>query len=247
MSNEVRGVDRREFLLLTSTCAAATLALGPNVFASSPSQRDVAVGFLPIDAVTVATDRPARMQPADKILSSDGSFLSQGVRVRMAGAAPGTGSRCTIAFQAQYLADGTQNVPVDVYRFERKTRLMGGLAEFGMPIDVDQRLRFSLTSAPSDPALALENGTGQTSTVTLSLRNEPDVFRLTRGYYVIVPLYDGTAAPNWNATTLISKGGRVVMHDVRGSELLPVNREHFVLRMDYAKAVSGRPVDAVAR
>jgi len=232
------GLGRREFLLLTSTCAAATLALGPNLFAGAlSSQRDVAIGFLPIEAVTDASDKLAGLLSADAIPSSDGSFLSHGVRVRMAGVAVGSDSRRTITFQSHYVVDGASDAPVDVYRFERKTRMMGGLAEFGMPIDVDQRLRFSLTTAQRNPPAVRDNDTPEpreTFPVTFSLRSEPDVVRLTRGYYVIVPLHDGAAAPRWNATTLRTKDGKVLMHEMKGGELQPVDREHFVLRIDYA-------------
>src|ERR1051326_8626232 len=95
MSKEVHptregGLGRREFLLLTSSCAAATLALGPNLFAGAlSSQRDIAIGFLPIEALTGGRDNLAAIVSADSIPSSDGLFLRHGVRVRMAGVAVG--------------------------------------------------------------------------------------------------------------------------------------------------------------
>jgi len=246
MSKEVRptqegGLGRREFLVLTSSCAAATLALGPNLFAGVlSSQRDVAIGFLPIEAVTNASDNRAGILSADAIPSSDGSFLSHGVRVRMAGVAVGNDSRRTITFQSHYVVDGATDAAVDVYRFERTTRMMGGLADFGMPIDVDQRLRFSLTTAASHAPVHRDKDEAeprQTVPVTFSLLSEPDVVRLTRGYYVIVPLHDGAAAPRWSAMTLRVKDGKVLLHEMRNGGLQPVDREHFVLRMDYATAI----------
>jgi len=244
MSKEVRptqegGLGRREFLFLTSSCAAATLALGPNLFAgvlSSP--RDVAVGFLPIETVD-AGDRLAGILSADAIPGSDGSFISRGTRVRMAGVGIGNDSRRTITFQSHYLIDGGSDAPVDVYRYERNTRMMGGLAEFGMPIDVDQRLRFSLTTAAPHAQVRRRDDDPEprlTLPVTFSLRSEADAVRLTRGYYVIVPLHDGAAAPRWSATTLRAKDGQVLMHEMTSGGLQPVEREHFVLRIDYATA-----------
>lgn len=244
MSKEVRlsreGLGRREFLVLTSSCAAATLALGPNLFAGAlSSKRDVAIGFLPIEAVTDG-NRLASILSAESMPGSDGSFLSRGVRVRMAGVGIGNDSRRTITFQSHYAADGAPDAAVDVYRYERSTNMMGGLAQFGMPIDVDQRLRFSLTTAALHaPAGRGENDREprQTLPVTFSLLSEPDVVSLRRGYYVIVPLHEGASAPRWGGMTLRAKDGKVLMHEMTSSGLQPVEREHFVLRIDYATAV----------
>src|ERR1043165_5347073 len=196
MSKEVRpsreGLGRREFLVLTSSCAAATLALGPNLFASAlASKRDIAIGLLPIEDVSGASSRLASLRSADSILSGDGSFLSHGARVRMAGVAIGNNdSRRTITFQSLYAVNGVSDdavdsrnghAAVDVYRYERNTRMMGGLGEFGMPVDVDQRLRFSLTTAALNaPARRGETDLEQRQTlpVTLSLSSEPDTVRL---------------------------------------------------------------------
>jgi len=243
MSKEVRptqegGLGRREFLVLTSSCAAATLALGPNLFAGALSTRDVAIGFLPIDAVD-ASDRQAALLSADSI-ASDGSFLRHGVRVRVAGVGIGNDSRRTIVLQPHYLVDGNTDLTVDAYRFNRATRMPGGLTEFGMPVDVDQRLRFSLVTAQRNPPTRHGNDDAdprQTSLVTFSLLSEAGAVPLTRGYYVVVPLHDGAAAPRWSAATLKTKDGKVLMHEMTSGGLQPVDREHFVLRMDYATAI----------
>ena len=243
MSKEVRptqegGLGRREFLVLTSSCAAATLALGPNLFAGTFSARDVAIGFLPIEAVD-ASDRLAALLSADSI-GSDGSFLRRGVRVRVAGIGLGSEARRTIVLQPHYLVDGRSDVTVDAYRFNRATRMPGGLTEFGMPIDVDQRLRFSLITAQRDVPTR-HNGDDpdprQTSMVTFSLLSEAGAVPLTRGYYAVVPLHDGAAAPRWNAMTLHAKDGRVLMQEMKNGALQPADREHFVLRFDYATSL----------
>lgn len=244
MKNEVRptqsegGLGRREFLLLTSSCAAATLALGPNLFASAPSSsRDVAIGFLPLVDVTSSSDRLTPLVAADSVPGSDGSFLRRGVRVRVAGIGLGSESRRTIVFQPHYLVNGA-DLTVDAWRFNRATSVGGGLSDFGMPIDVDQRLRFSLITGQRNAPRLKGNDTPddrQTNAVTFSLLSEADVVRLTRGYYVIAPLHDGAAAPRWNATTLRTKNGQVLLHELKNGQLQPVDREHFVLKFDYAK------------
>src|SRR5690242_14170089 len=91
------GLGRREFLLLTSGCAAATIAIGPNLFAGVlASQRDVAVGYLPLDAVRPGSDDLYAMASAESLTMSDGSFIRSGARVKLEGIAYGNGSRRTI-------------------------------------------------------------------------------------------------------------------------------------------------------
>src|SRR5438045_908351 len=76
------GLGRREFLVLTSSCAAATVAFGPNVFGDVfAAPRDLAVGAVSID------DIDARLTDASKINSADASFLRNAAKVTLAGIA----------------------------------------------------------------------------------------------------------------------------------------------------------------
>ena len=235
------GLGRREFLLLTSSCAAATLALGPNLFAGVlSSDRQLAVGYAPMGAI--GSDELFALASADALNSSDGYFLRKGVHVKLAGFGLGDESRRTLVFRPHYIIDGSTDVPVDAWRFTRSTSAAGGRVSFVMPIEVDQRLRFSLLTGPRNLPVAHRRAIGapaapdaeQSLDITFSLLNESDVVKLMRGYYVIVPLYDGAAAPRWNATTLRIHDGNVLMHEMRDGIAQPVQREHFVLRFDYA-------------
>ncbi len=67
--------------------------------------------------------------------------------------------------------------------------------------------------------------------VTLSLTSEAGSLKLVRGYYVIVPLFDGDAAPSWSSFELRQHEGRMALVD-RNGDVAPF--EHFVLKVDYA-------------
>lgn len=242
MKNETRpaqnegGLGRREFLLLTSSCAAATLALGPDLFAGVLSpRRDVAVGYLPIDAVTPGSDDLYSMVSADALTMSDGAFIRSGARVKLEGIGYGPGSRRTIVFSPHYLVDGTSDVAVDAWRFTRSTNAAGGPVAFRMPLDGDQRMRFSLVTASRVHRRDESEDPQEPLAVAFSLNNEPDVVKLSRGYYAVVPLHDGAAPPRWGATTLRRYQGNLLMHEMRDGVPVPVGREHFVLRFDYAE------------
>jgi hypothetical protein len=231
------GMARREFILWTSACAAVTLAVGPKLFAdvlpATPS--GLAVGCAPIDEV----DR-ARIDPFDVVLasassltSSDGTFLRRGARVRIAGIGSGSGVRRTTELRPHYLADGTNDMPVIAWGTG------GGLVGFTMPIEVEQRLRFSLVSS-APPVVSRRRLVGQAASadsnreVVLSLLSEPDVVKLKRAYYVIVPLFDDAPEPKWGSYTLLRHQGHMLMHERRDGFMQPVECEHFVLRADYA-------------
>ena len=60
-----------------------------------------------------------------------------------------------------------------------------------------------------------------------------DGVKLVRGFYVIVPMSDGDSEPRWSRYHLEQAEGRWALHD-DNREIAPF--EHFVLRIDYAKA-----------
>jgi hypothetical protein len=45
------------------------------------------------------------------------------------------------------------------------------------------------------------------------------------------------ASPRFYATTLRAKDGNMVMQEMRNGSMQPVDREHFVLLMNYATSV----------
>jgi len=239
MSSKVNaGFGRREFLVLSSSCAVATLALGPKLFADTFARpRDLAIGVAPIDEIDRARTSlfETRLAPASAITSPDGSFLRNGARVRFAGSAV-TDTQRTIGFRSHYLVDDN-DIAVESWGFNRSTGVGSGRSEYAMPIEVEQRLRFSLVVQDTD---ARRRGVAApqpetTPSVVLSLLDEPDTTKLARAYYVIVPLHDGASAPRWNELTLHNHQGNMLMHEMRDGLVQPVEREHFVLRVDYAK------------
>ena len=229
------GLGRREFLVLTSSCAAATVAFGPNVFGDVfAAPRDLAVGAVSID------DIDARLTDASKINSADASFLRNAAKVTLAGIALADQNQRSIGFRPHYLVEGN-DIPVDAWGFNRQSKSCGGPNEFVMPVDVEERLRFSLVvHNPKESWLKRHlmpesaRPETQTPSLTLSLRNEPNAFNLARAYYVIVPLHDGASAPRWSDYALLKQNGHLVMHEMRGEVPQPLAREHFVLRVDYA-------------
>jgi hypothetical protein len=231
------GIARREFILWSSACAAVTLTVGPKLFADvlpvTPS--GLAVGCAPIDAVDRSRTDPfdVVLAPGSSLTSSDGTFLRRGARVRIAGIGSGPGERRMTELRPHYLADGTTDVPVIAWGPG------GGLVGFTMPIEVEQRLRFSLVSSTA-PVVSRRRLVGPAASaganreVILSLLSEPDVVKLTRAYYVIVPLFDDAPEPRWGSYTLLRHRGHMLMHERRDGFMQPVEREHFVLRADYA-------------
>jgi hypothetical protein len=67
--------------------------------------------------------------------------------------------------------------------------------------------------------------------VVLTTLSDPATLKLRRGYYVIVPL-DGDRAPNWSGYILQPLNGQVLL--AAKDTGLPFEREHIVLRIDYA-------------
>jgi hypothetical protein len=232
-----QGLCRREFLILSGICAAATVALGPKLFAAGVAPHGLAVGAAPIDEVNRVHTDPfeTTLSAASGITSSDGAFLRRGVRVGLAGFALGTAARRTIAFRSHYATDD-ENIAVQTWAYVRATGQAGGPASFVMPIDVEQRLRFTLEIA--DAKVPQQGDAGDASTnviepIVFSLLNEPDVIKLTRAYYAIVPILDGKPEPSWSSYALLRHKGHMLLHEMRDGFAQPVEREHFVLRFEY--------------
>lgn len=239
-------VGRRQFLKLSSV-AIATAAVAPKLFAGDAAGDQptrLAVGFIALDGL----DQPATR--ANGMGSSDGAFISRGARVTVVASggvrenAPGrrVGELC--AFYSYFDGASMRQAP---FCAAAATRVAGESVKsisFNVPIDLEQKLSFTITGERQVAAAGtatgrfkrVGNGATQTETsvlpVTFALRNEPGAIALSRGYFVIAPLYAGDEEPRWSSHALRQLDGRWTLVDESGT---PAAFEHFVLRIDYAR------------
>src|SRR4029078_9568695 len=106
------GLGRREFLVLGSSAAAATLAFGPKMFAGVfEGARALAVGSVSIEEIdgerTDAFD--ARLRVASRLRRGDRAFARKGAQVQIAGAALGDAQRM-ITFGPHYRIDEGRDI-----------------------------------------------------------------------------------------------------------------------------------------
>ncbi|HEX7809599.1 MAG TPA: hypothetical protein VF608_12755, partial [Thermoanaerobaculia bacterium] len=66
--------------------------------------------------------------------------------------------------------------------------------------------------------------------VELGIQNDAAI-KLSRGFYVIVPVFEGDSDPSWSSYSLGVVNGRRALVNSAG-DVAPF--EHFVLRIDYA-------------
>ncbi len=238
METNAQEIGRREFLLLSSTCALAAV-VGTKVFGaeavSQPAR--VAVGFAPFDEGAIVS-------AASDVLAPDGGFISRGARVSISGASGAFGDpavRRMVGLKAQYsYFEGAQEsvAPFHAWGCSRATGCQGSPVSFTVPVDVTQKLSFRVvveTGSPAGSPTSRRRAIGggavtEELELELSLRSDAP-FKLDRGYYVLVPLIDGESLPQWSRFELRSVGGRWALHDHDGNA---VSFEHFVLRIDYA-------------
>lgn len=202
---------RRDFLILTSMAAAAAAAVGPKLFAAAPpATAKLAIGIAPLDGGTFAD--------AASVPSSDGAFISRGARVAFAGAHNAKRSGELLAQFPWFHGSEKRLAPFRVWARG------GNGVRFDMPVDVEQKLLFSLVAE------------GATLPVALSLQSDRSALKLVRGVYALVPLFDRDAAPRWPGYELRDDAGRITMQDRRTGQ--PAAFEHFLLRVDYVKTAS---------
>src|SRR6185295_6845175 len=81
MNTNEHKIGRREFLIVSSTCAVAAATLGPKLFGAeaAASPKRLAVGFTSFDA-------DAALIPAAGIPAGDGGFIGRGARITASGA-----------------------------------------------------------------------------------------------------------------------------------------------------------------
>ena len=238
----MKAFHRRDFLKFSSIAAlgvAAGALLERNAFAdSAPLPLRLWVGCAGIDEIDRARGNPMDvvLAPVRSLASSDGTFIRRGARVKIAGISCGSAARRVMEVRPHYLSDGTTDVPVIAWGPG------GGRVAFTMPVEVEQRLRFSFVPTPPAPPPILSRRrlvgaaapADMSQDLVLSLLNEPDVVKLTRAYYVVVPQFTDAPEPKWGSYTLLSHKGHMLMHEWRDGFMQPVELEHFVLRTDYA-------------
>jgi hypothetical protein len=229
--------DRRKFLVTSATGVLVTATVGPKLFAGAIASppRQLVVGFAQFDEAAAVAD-------ATGIASADGQFISRGARISVSGASGTFGDhaeRRAVQLTARYsYLDGAERreAPFIAWGCSRETGCQGSPTSFTMPVDETQNISFAvgtergMTQRPSRRE-AFSGGAPEENTLGVTLSLHGDGYKLVRGFYVIVPLFDDDAAPRWSQYSLKSSDGRWKLHD---SADRPVSFEHIVLRIDYA-------------
>lgn len=230
-------IDRRQFLQASSVCTVAALTFGPRLIAAVAPPRRLTVGFVPLDA---AGDVVA----AAAVTASDGSFISRGARISVSGATAGAVAAedrraVELVTHFSYL-DGAERktAPFRAWSFSRTNGHQSPPISFTVPVDEAQQISLSIETAEQKPAAALSRRAAMTGAATAGhslpltfALHSGEGITLTRGFYVIVPLYDNDHAPAWPAYELKVADGRWALHDREG-RVAPF--EHLVLKIDYA-------------
>lgn len=236
-------MGRRQFLIASSTCAVAAATIGPNLFAAAAAVPNrLVVGFMPFE------DNAAVMD-ASGIPAGDGAFIGRGVRVTASGASGASAEprgRRAVELTAHFAYfDGSERrvAPFRAWGCSRITGCQGSPVGFTVPVDEVQKVMLTVgveRGAPEGSTSrrdALFGGSTESSALplVLSLQDEAGTLKLARGYYVIVPMFEGDSNPRWSSWTVRAVDGRFSLVDAEGN-VAPF--EHFVLRIDYAKLPS---------
>jgi len=239
-----RVFGRREFLVATSA-SIVTAALHPRVFAAegaaaAPVKR-LAVGF-------AHTAGKAHLIDAASIPSGDGTFIGVGAHVAVSGSSGTTDNprdRRVVELIANfsYFEGATlKSAPFHAWGANRVTGEQGVPIRFPVPIDLLQTLSLTVVVESGElssgaaisrrRAVGSPGGTfGATSLpLVFSVRNDPTAIPLLRGYYVVVPLFDSEAAPDWSRYHLSQVDGRWTLTD---ESERPALFEHLVLNVSY--------------
>ena len=233
-------IGRRQFVMLSSTCAVAAATVGPKLFARelASQPKRLAVGF-------ATFDENAAVLSASSIPASDGGFIGRGARIVASGASGASAEpreRRAVDLIAHYsYLDGAERrvAPFHAWRCSRTTGCQGNSVGFNVAVDEVQKIVFTVGVETGTPegissrrsALSLDVAERTPLPLTLSLQDEDGGLRLARGFYVVVPMFSGDVEPNWSSWSVRTSGGRWSLVDAKG-KIAPF--EHFVLRIDYA-------------
>jgi len=241
MSTNRQLIGRRQFLV-TSSAALAAAAVVPKLFAGEVvAAKRLAVGFARIDDA-------ASVMAAASIPAADGAFIGRGARVSISGvsgvpADPRNRRVVELLVNYSYL-DGAdrREAPYRAWACNRQSACQGAPVSFNVPVDEVQKISISVgveqgDRQPGAPVsrrrIASESAAQDEGLpVALTLLSGEGV-KLVRGFYVIVPLFDSDGEPRWSRYHIEQVDGRWTLRD-DGQQTAPF--EHFVIRIDYAKA-----------
>lgn len=185
------------------------------------------------------------MTAASHIPAADGGFIGRGARITASGASGASAeprARRAVELLTHFsYFDGAErrSTPFRAWGCSRLTGCQGNSVSFTVPVDDVQKISFTVgaeTGAPEGAASRRDAIVGAVTEstalpLTLSVQDEPSALRLARGFYVVVPMFEGDAEPSWSAWTLRIVEGRWTLVDGNGAA---APFEHFVLRIDYA-------------
>jgi hypothetical protein len=241
------GVGRREFLVMSGAAVALAtvgdrLAFGGSTPAVTPPMR-LSVGFVANEGAaahaSALSNLNSRTVDALSIGSSDGTFVSAGLRLRISGHGGKFGKASSVQLVQHVDAPGSKE-PIDVFVWQ--SGRYGSPTAYTVRLSERQRVDFSLVlRVPAPPQKvtrrdALTGGvaTGDQSVpFILSLQNEAGAVRLRRGTYMIAidSLLTGATA-DWSSLHLRDdKGLSVVEGD--GSAAAPSKSEFLLITADY--------------
>lgn len=242
MNTNGHKIGRRDFIRVSSTCALAAAAVGPKLFGGEAVAlpKRLAVGF-------ATFDEAATLTAASDVPSGDGRFIGRGARITVSGASgasadPRARRGVELVTLFSYF-DGAERreAPFRAWGCSRKTGCQGNPVSFNVPVDEEQRIRFTVgvetgaaeSGAPTTRRAIVDAAPTESHAlpVVLSLLSDPGSLKLVRGYYVIVPLFENDGEPRWSNWQLRRVDGRMALVDANGN---PAAFEHFVLRLDYA-------------
>lgn len=241
MTTNRHEMGRRQFLIFSSTAALATATVGPKLFAGEAAKaapKRLAIGF-------ASFEDNAALVSASTVPAGDGAFITRGARIAVFGSRTHAGQprdRRAVDLLAHFsVREGAEAkmLPFRAWACSRRTGCEGAPIYFNMPVDETQKLVFTVETERGMPSSVEPSRrdafTAPTETavlpVTLSLTSEAGTLKLTRGFYVIVPVFDGDSEPSWSSYTVSMLDGRWTVADRDGT---PATFEHFVLRIDYA-------------
>lgn len=168
-----QGLGRRQFLLLTSSSAVATIALGkdlvPTLAKSFDTGRSYSIGFVEadglkaVDAADAAAPLVANVVSADTVGSPDGAFLSRDVRLSVSASHIGSSSaERSVEMLALYTfghgTSASQQMPYGVWSYSKKKNVArdSGPVRFRIPVDETQRVRLVLKRSGEAPTADAE-------------------------------------------------------------------------------------------
>ncbi|HET8798489.1 MAG TPA: hypothetical protein VFO89_12415 [Thermoanaerobaculia bacterium] len=233
-------MGRRQFLIASSACVAAAAAIGPRLFAAADAAarpQRLVIGF-------ASFDEGASLVPASSIPAGDGAFIGRGARVSVSGASgapPEPRARRAVELLVNHsYFDGAERrtAPFVAWACSRATGCQGNTVNFTVPVDDVQSLSLTVGSergaVPGDAsrrqAISIDATESVALPVDLGIQHDA-ALKLARGFYIIVPMFEGDAEPSWSRFSLARVDGRWALVDGEGA-VAPF--EHFVIRVDYA-------------